>query len=237
MIKEFLAILTSQDFISTLLLTFKLATFTTIILLFIGLPLSYFLVYKRIPLKTLIETVITLPIVLPPTVLGFYYIILFSTDNPIGSFFEKYLNLQLIFSFEGIVFASVIYSLPFMVQPLQNGLKSIPFEIIEASYTLGKSELETILKVILPNMKNAILTAIILTFAHTIGEFGLVLMVGGAIPNETLVASIAIYNELQNLNYPTAHAYAFVLLTISFLTIFLINFVNKKLEKEININR
>jgi molybdate transport system permease protein len=227
-ISEFIEIIKSEEFLTTLLLTFKLAFFTTIILIFIGIPLAYIFTYKKFPFKSILETLITLPIVLPPSVLGFYYLIVFSNDSYIGKILNKLFDIQLVFSFEGIVLASVFYCLPFMVQPLQNGFKSVPFELIEASYTLGKSKLTTFLKVILPNMKNAILTAIVLTFAHTIGEFGVVLMVGGSIPGETLVASIAIYDKLQALEYKEAHIYALVLLIFSFTTLFFINYLNRK---------
>ncbi len=230
-IKTLLNISNTTEFIETLLLTFKLASLTTLILLFIGLPLAYFLSYKNFPFKTFVETIITLPIVLPPSVLGFYYLVIFSNDSFLGKIINKIFNIQLVFTFEGIVLASVIYSLPFMVQPLQNGFKSIPVELLEASYTLGKSKLITFFRVILPNMKTFILTAIVLTFAHTIGEFGVVLMVGGSIPGETLVASIAIYDKLQALEYEEAHTYAFVLLTFSFITLLFINYLNKKLSE------
>jgi molybdate transport system permease protein len=228
---DIIQIINSDEFLTTLSITFKLAFFTTLILTIIGLPLSAFISYKNFPLKTALETILTLPIVLPPTVLGFYYLILFSPDSPIGKFFLKLFNLELVFSFEGIVLASVIYNIPFMIQPLQNGFKSIPYELIEASYTLGKGKLETFFKIILPNMKNAILTAMVLTFAHTIGEFGVVLMVGGEIEGETLVASIAIYNKFQALEYKEAHIYALILLTISFLAILTINYINKRISQ------
>jgi len=228
--QNFIETIKTTEFINTLFLTFKLAFFTTFVLIIIGLPLAYLISYKKFPFKTIFETAITLPIVLPPSVIGFYYIVFFSPNNFLGKFIEDFLGLRLVFTFEGIVLASVIYCLPFMVQPLQNGFKSIPTEIIEASYTLGKSKLTTFFKVILPNMKNAILTAMILTFAHTIGEFGIVLIVGGAIPNETLVASISIYNEMQDLNYDKANTYALILLLISFITLFVVNLLNRKFE-------
>jgi len=225
-------ILTSKEFFITLYITFKLAFFTTLILLIIGLPLAALVSYKEFPFKILVETILTIPIVLPPTVLGFYYLIVFSEESPIGKLVSKVFNIQLVFSFEGILLASIIYNIPFMIQPLQNGFKSIPNEIIEASYTLGKSKLETFLKIILPNLKGFILTASVLTFAHTIGEFGVVLMVGGAIPGETLVASISIYDKFQALEYKEAHIYAFILLLISFVSILTINYINKRIDND-----
>jgi len=192
-----------EDFITTLYITFKLATLTTIFLLLIGLPIAYILTFKKLPFKVLLESIITVPLVIPPTVLGFYLLILFSSDSFVGKLINRIFNTEILFTFKGILIASIIYSLPFMVQPIQNGFKSLNKSLIEASYTLGKTELETLFKVLIPNIKVSILTAIILTFAHTVGEFGVVLMVGGGIPGETLVASISIYNEVYI--YPEPH--------------------------------
>jgi molybdate transport system permease protein len=136
-----------------------------------------------------------------------------------------------VFSFEGIVVASCIYSLPFMLQPLQSGMESLNKNIIEASYTLGKSKLITLLKVVLPNIKPSIYTALIITFAHTIGEFGVVLMVGGSIPGVTKVASIAIYEYVENLDYTSAHIYSFILLMLSFIVLFIVNIYNYSKRK------
>ncbi len=221
-----------EEFLTTLYITFKLAFLTTVILLIVGLPIAYIITFKNIPLKFFWETVISVPLVLPPTVLGFYLLILFSPENLIGRFLKNFFNLELVFSFKGILIASIIYSLPFMVQPIQNGFKSLSKSLVEVSYTLGKGELETIFKVLIPNIKISIFTAIVLTFAHTVGEFGVVLMVGGGIPGETLVASISIYNEVEALNYSTAHKYAFILFIISFISILVVNFVSSKISSE-----
>ena len=221
-----------EEFLITLYITFKLAFLTTLILLIIGIPLAYILVYKKIPLKFIWETVITLPLVLPPTVLGFYLLILFSPDSFLGKFLKKFFNLELVFTFEGILIASIIYSLPFMVQPIQSGFKGLGKSLIEASYTLGKGEIETFFKVLIPNIKTSIITAVVLTFAHTLGEFGVVLMVGGGIPRETLVASISIYNEVEALNYSVAQKYAFILLLISFISILTVNFISNRFRPE-----
>jgi molybdate transport system permease protein len=220
-----------NEFYQTLYITFKLAFLTTVILFFIGLPIAYFLAYSNFRLKSIFEAVVSLPLVLPPTVLGFYLIILFSPDSFVGGFLENFLDLKLVFSFEGLVVASVIYSLPFMVHPLQSGFSSINRSIIEAAYTLGKGKIKTLLKVILPNMKPSILTGIVLTFAHTVGEFGVVLMIGGSIPGETKVASIAIYEEVESLNYHQAHKYALVLVVITFLVLLSVYTINKKFLK------
>jgi len=217
----------SSEFWQTLFITFKLATVTTLILLIIGVPLSALLAFKNFRFKTILETVVTLPIVLPPTVLGFYFLLLFSPETVLGRFLES-LGIKLLFTFEGLVVASVIYSLPFMVQPLLSALKNFPVNLIEASYTLGKSRFTTFFRVILPNIKLSIITAMVLTFAHTVGEFGVVLMVGGSIPGETKVASIAIYEEVEALNYDMANRYALILLAVSFFTILVVNFLGKR---------
>ena len=219
-----------STFIQTLLLTFKLAFLTTAILLVIGLPIARWLAYSKFRFKPVIEALVSMPMVLPPSVIGYYMLVLYSPKGAFGSFLENVLNVRLAFSFEGILIASVVFSLPFMVQPLQNGLRSLPDSLREASYTLGKSTLTTFFRVLLPNIKPSIITAIALTFAHTIGEFGVVLMVGGNIPGETRVASIAIYDEVQSLNFATANQYAFILFIISLVLLTTIYSVNKKQE-------
>jgi len=219
-----------SSFIQTLLLTFKLAFLTTAILLVIGLPIARWLAYSRFRFKPVLEALVSMPMVLPPSVIGYYMLVLYSPKGAFGSFLENVLNVRLAFSFEGILIASVVFSLPFMVQPLQNGLRSLPDSLREASYTLGKSKLTTFFRVLLPNIKPSIITAIALTFAHTIGEFGVVLMVGGNMPGETRVASIAIYDEVQSLNFATANQYAFILFIISLVLLTTIYSVNKKQE-------
>ncbi len=158
-----------------------------------------------------------MPLVLPPTVLGFYLLIAFSPGNSFGRFLDEAFGLRLVFSFEGLVVASVIYSLPFMVNPLQSGLKSLPTNLLDASYLLGKSKWQTLIHVQLPNIKNSIIMGWVLTFAHTIGEFGVVLMIGGSIPGETKVVSISIYDQVESMNYGMAHQYSFILFSITFL--------------------
>lgn len=202
---------------SPIILTLQLAVLTTLILLVLSIPLAFWLANSKSKLKPFIEAIVSLPLVLPPTVLGFYLLIAFSPQSTIGSFLNNTFGIQLAFSFNGLIVGSVIYSLPFMVQPLQAGFKSLPNSIIEASYILGKSKLETVFKVMLPNIKHSILTGIVLAFAHTVGEFGVVLMIGGNIPYETKVISIAIYDEVESLNYANAHIYSALLLLITFL--------------------
>ncbi len=167
-----------------------------------------------------------MPLVLPPTVVGFYLLVAFSPNSTFGAFVNETLGLQFIFSFGGLVFASMIYSLPFMVHPIQSGLSNLPSSLSEASLVLGKTRFQTLLYVLLPNIKPSLLTGIVLAFAHTIGEFGVVLMIGGNIPNKTRVASIAIYDEVEALNYAAANNYSMVLFAISFiilLSVYLIN--------------
>ncbi len=209
-------------------LTFQLAFTTTFILFIIGVPLASLLAFTSFRYKAIIEAIVSLPLVLPPSVLGFYLLLLLSPTGFIGHWLQSGFNLRLLFSFPGLVLASVIYSLPFMVQPVQAGLQSLPAHLREASYTLGKSRRQTLLRVLLPNIKPALLTGVVLSFAHTIGEFGLVLMIGGNIAGQTRTASIAIYDEVEALNYSTAHIYAAILLSFSFLILLVVYSVNKK---------
>jgi len=215
-----------------LLLTLKLAVITTGILLLIGIPLAYWLAFSRFRLKFLAEALVSMPLVLPPSVLGFYLLIAFSPQNTIGQFLDNWLGIRLVFSFEGLVFASVIFSLPFMVHPIVSGFQSVPVNIQEAAYTLGKSRFSVLKNILIPNIKPALLSGIVLSFAHTIGEFGVVLMIGGNIPDETRVASIAIYDEVEALNYDTANFYALVLFAISFTVLVGVHYFNKKLLRQ-----
>lgn len=199
-----------------LILTFELALTTTVVLFILGIPLAYWLSNTSSKIKPVIETVVSMPLVLPPTVLGFYFLIAFSPDNLFGAWLDDWLGLQLVFSFSGLVVASVIYSLPFMVQPIQAGFSALPASLKEASLLMGKSKWTTLWKICLPNIKPALLSGIVLSFAHTVGEFGVVLMIGGSIPGRTKVASIAVYEQVEALNYPLAHQYALILLGITF---------------------
>jgi molybdate transport system permease protein len=216
------------EFLETLLLTFKLAVSTTLILVVIGLPIAWFLAYSRFKLKPVLEALLSMPLVLPPTVLGYYVLLAYSPRYWFGEWLGRVFNVRLAFTFEGILIASVLFGLPFMIQPLQSGLRSLPESLREASYTLGKSETATFFKVLLPNIKPSFITAIALTFAHTIGEFGIVLMVGGNMPGVTRVASVAIYDEVQSLNFSKANQYAFILFAISFVLLTIIYSINKK---------
>jgi molybdate transport system permease protein len=194
-------------------LSFRLAFITTLLLLVISTPLAYWLAYSRWRVKAVIEALISLPMVLPPTVLGFYLLIALSPSH-------------LAFTFTGLVIASLFYSLPFMVNPLLSGFKSLPPALREASYTLGKSDPVTLIRVLLPNIRPSLLTGIVLSFAHTIGEFGVVLMIGGNIPGRTRLASLAIYDEMQSMNYDAAGKYALVLFSFSFGILLIVHLVN-----------
>jgi molybdate transport system permease protein len=216
------------EFFETLWLTFKLAASTTIILFVLGLPVAWFLAYSRFRLKPVVEALLSMPLVLPPTVLGYYILLAYSPQYWFGQWLGRVVNIRLAFTFEGILIASVIFGLPFMIQPLQNGLRSLPVSYREASYTLGKSETATFFKVLLPNIKPSLVTAVALTFAHTIGEFGIVLMVGGNMPGVTRVASVAIYDEVQSLNFSRANHYALVLFAISFVLLTLTYSMNRR---------
>ncbi len=209
-------------------LTLRLAGITTALLFGIGVPLAGWLALSRFRLRPVVEALISLPLVLPPSVVGFYLLLAFSPTSGFGAWLLRRLDLQLVFSFEGLVIASLIYSLPFMVHPIQAGIENLPVSWREASYTLGQSPARTLWRVLLPNSKPALLTGIVLTFAHTIGEFGLVLMIGGNLPNQTRVASIAIYDEVELLHFETAHAYSALLLGVSFVILLLIYAVNKR---------
>ncbi len=220
------------DFVNTLLLTAKLAILTTGILLIIGMPVAYSLAYGKSRIKVVVEALISMPMVLPPTVMGYYLLVAFSPQNAFGRFLETCFDLRLAFSFHGILIASVIASLPFMIQPLQNGLSALPTSYREAAYTIGKSKTTTFFRVLLPNIKSSLITGVALTFAHCIGEFGIVLMVGGNIPGESSIASIAIYDEVQTLNYTVANQYSLILFLISFVLLTLIYSINKGFKKE-----
>jgi len=221
------------DFIQTMefapfILSFKLAAITTMILFVISLPLAWYLSQSRSKFKPVLEAITALPIVLPPSVLGFYILWALSYNSPIGAFFEDVFGVKLVFNFTGLVIASCFYSLPFMVQPLQGGFESLNKNMLEASYVSGKSKLETVLKVALPNIKPALMTALIVTFAHTVGEFGVVLMVGGSIPEETKVASVAIYEFVEIMDYESAHIYSAIMVFMSFIVLLGVYIFNAK---------
>jgi molybdate ABC transporter, permease protein len=217
-----------EEFIKTLLLTGKMAVITTAILFIFSLPVSYWLAYSKFKGKVLFEALLCMPMVLPPTVLGYYFLLLISPTRGLGKYLSETFDIQLAFTFEGVVMASIVANLPFMIQPLQNGFTALPKQLKEAAYTLGKSKWTTFWRVLLPNIKSSIITGLALTFAHCIGEFGIVLMIGGSIPNETKVASIELYDQVQALNYELADQYALILFAISFILLLIIFSINKR---------
>ena len=217
------------------ILSFTLAGVTTVILFTIALPISWWLSQTRCRCKPFIEALTSLPIVLPPSVLGFYVLYMLSYNSPIGAFFDEVFGIKLVFNFTGLVIGSVLYSFPFMVQPLQGGFESLNKNMLEASYLAGKSRLQPLWHVALPNIKPALLTALIVTFAHTVGEFGVVLMVGGSIPGETKVASVAIYELVETLDYGTAHIYSAIMLVLSFSVLLGVYLFNQQYTKRIGV--
>ena len=211
-------------------LTARLAAATSGILLLLGVPLAGWLAHSQRWYKPLAETLVAMPLVLPPSVLGFYLLLAFSPTSLLGQWLQGF-HIQLVFSFAGLVVGSVLFSLPFMVQPVAAALSSLPHNLREASYTLGKSRLYTFWHVELPCIKPALVAGLVMSFAHTVGEFGLVLMLGGNIPGVSRVASIAIYNEVEVLNYPAAHVYAAALCGFSFLVVLAVNLLRRHSER------
>jgi len=208
--------------------TFKLASLTAGALLVIGLPIAYWLAYSTWRWKFVVESIVALPLVLPPTVLGFYILVAIGPHSPIGRFYADLVGHPLPFTFEGLLLASILYSLPFAVQPFATAFEQIDRKLIEASWTLGLSKVKTFFKLILPLSTAGLITGAVLSFAHTLGEFGVVLMVGGNIEGATRTVSIDIYDEVQALNYAGAAKTAAFLLVISYLVLLLVYAMNRK---------
>src|SRR5476651_1448424 len=208
-------------------LTLKLAGITTLLLLAIGLPVAWWLSRGRSVFKIILEAIITMPLVLPPSVLGFYLLLAFSPQHGLGKWLQQTFNIQFVFSFQGLVLASVIYSMPFMIGPIKSALQQLPASLAEASASLGKTKWQTFIYVLLPNIKPSLLTAMVLTFAHTLGEFGVVLMIGGNIPNVTRVASIAVYDSVERMDYSAANTYSLILFSITFVMVICVFLFNK----------
>lgn len=209
-------------------LSLRLASWTTLVLLGLGLPLAWWLAVSSSRWKLVVEAVVALPLVLPPTVLGFYVLVGLGPHSPVGRFYERLFDRALPFSFEGLLVASVLYSLPFSVQPFTAAFASIDRRLLEAAWCQGLSPFQTFLRVVLPLARPGILSGMILSFAHTVGEFGVVLMVGGNIPSQTRTLSISIYDEVQALNYDAAGRTSAVLLVCSFLVLLLTALLRRK---------
>jgi len=207
--------------------TFKLASLASLALLVLGLPIAYWLAYSKRRWKFLVESVVALPLVLPPTVLGFYILVAIGPHSPVGRFYTDVVGQSLPFSFQGLLLASILYSLPFAVQPFASAFGQVDRKLIEASWTLGLSRFKTFFKLIVPLSTAGLVTGVVLSFAHTLGEFGVVLMVGGNIEGVTRTISIDIYDEVQALNYAQASKTAAFLLVISYLVLLLVYALNR----------
>ena len=213
--------------ISAIMVTIKLASLSTAILILIGTPLAWWLSQTRFKFKVIIEALIALPLILPPTVLGFYLLLTLGPNGPIGGFLESLGGSSIAFTFSGLVVGSVIYSLPFVVQPLQNSFNSVGNQSMEVAATLGASKIDRFFTVAIPLARSGFITAIVLGFAHTVGEFGVVLMIGGNIPGETGVLSIAIYDHVETMEYAKAHWLSAGLLIMSFLMLIFVYVFNR----------
>ncbi len=216
-----------MDF-APLWLSAKLAFTTTLILIVLGAPLSWWLSQSRSRWQPFVQAIVAMPIVLPPTVLGFYLLIVLGPNGAIGSWWVTLTGDSLTFSFTGLVIASCIYSLPFAIQPMQNAFESVPRRTLEAAWMLGASRIDAFFSVAAPLSVRGFLGAAVLSFAHTLGEFGVVLMVGGNIPGETRVVSIAIYDHVETLDYASAHQLSLVLIAFAFVTLFGMFFANRR---------
>lgn len=200
-------------------LSLRLGVATTVVLVVIGMPIAYWLARSRRPWRPLVEALVALPLVLPPTVLGFYLLLAMGPRGPLGMLWEGATGGRLAFSFEALLIASVISSLPFAVQPFNVAFAAVDRSLLETSWTLGRSGIATFFRIVVPLSAGGILTGMVLTFAHTLGEFGVVLMVGGSIPGETRTLSIVIYDRVQALDYDGAAATALPLLIVSFVVL------------------
>jgi molybdate transport system permease protein len=200
-------------------LSLVLASSTALLLLAIGLPIAYWLAFSRFRWKFLVEAVVALPLVLPPTVLGFYVLVAIGPRSPLGRVYESLTGSRLPFTFQGLLIASILYSLPFAVQPFAAALASVDRKLVEAAWTLGASRLSTFGRVLLPLSARGIATGFVLSFAHTLGEFGVVLMVGGNLPGVTRTVSISIYDDVQSLQYAAAFETSLFLLVVSFVVL------------------
>jgi molybdate transport system permease protein len=217
--------------IQTVWLTLRLATLTTVLLLCVAIPLSWWLVFGKARWKVVVEAIATLPLILPPTVLGFYLLVLMGPRTAPGRFFIHLTGHPLAFSFSGLVVGSMIYSLPFAVQPVTTGFSGVAPEILDASRLLGAGSLRTLFQVLLPLTKRSLLAAVVLCFAHTVGEFGVVLMIGGDIPGATRTLSIAIYDQVQDFRYTEANHTAILLLAITLLALIIVYSIRKQAHR------
>lgn len=218
-----------QD-LTALWITFRLAAISTVLLIVLATPLAWWLAQTRSRGRTVVEALVAMPLVLPPTVIGFYLLLLLGPQGAIGGFLERIGVGHLAFSFAGLVIGSMIYSLPFVVQPLQNAFQATGHRVLEAAATLRAGPLDRFLSVSLPLARRGFLTAAVLSFAHTLGEFGVIIMLGGNIPGSTQVASIAIYNHVEAMDYAAAHGLALVLVVLAFGLLLSVYAINRRFK-------
>jgi molybdate transport system permease protein len=216
----------------TLKLTAKLAFFTTIILIIIGFPLAYWLATCRKRWKIIVEAMVALPLILPPTVLGYYLLVCMSPNSWIGRGLISITGQKVAFSFTGILIASVLYNLPFMMQPLMSVLSRLDKRLLEASWCLGQSKLKTMFRIVIPLCGAGIINAMVLTFSHTVGEFGVVLMIGGNIPEITRTLSISVYDNVQSMDYAAANQISLFLITFAFITLLITYTLQRRLVSQ-----
>jgi len=214
--------------LTPLYISAKLSFVSTALLLILAMPLAALLVFVPFPGRFLLDSLINLPLILPPTVLGFYLLIIMGPDGPVGRLWAAFTEGTVVFTFGGIVLAAMIHSLPFAVQPIKTAYENIDIRLLEMSEVLGSSPLSTFFKVILPNATNGIVASAILAFAHTMGEFGVILMIGGSIPGKTKVASIAIYEYVETMHYREAATLSLILVVISYTILILVNRLNQQ---------
>jgi len=214
---------------TAIMLSFRLASCVSILLLLIALPVGYWITFSPRRWKFLVEAIVAMPLILPPTVLGFYILVAISPRSPMGQLYEQLTGRRLAFSFSGLVLASLLYSLPFAVQPIVSAFELVDRNLLQAAAVLGASRLRRFSTILLPLARNGVLTAFVLSFAHTLGEFGIVLMVGGNIPGVTQTVSIAIYDDVQALNYTSAAHTSLLLLIFSFLVLSLVYALNRRI--------
>ncbi len=212
-----------------LVLTFKLAAVVAAILVVVGLPIAYWIAYSRWRWKFVVEAIVALPLVLPPTVLGFYVLVALGARSPVGRWWQSVTGHTLAFTFEGLVIGSIIYSLPFAVQPFAASFDAVDRKLLDASAILGAGRWRTFFRIVLPLSVSGLVTGIALSFAHTVGEFGVVLMIGGNIPGVTRTASILVYDQVQAFDYPSANYTALVLLAFSFVALCAVYALNRRI--------
>lgn len=218
------------DYITPFWISIKLSVITVCALIIIATPLSWWLSRNKSIMKSVIESVVTMPLVLPPTVIGFYLLLYLGSNSFIGKLWYSLTGETLVFNFSGLVIGSILYSLPFAVQPLQVAFEKIDNRFLETASVLRASFFDSFINVVIPLAKKGYFTAIVLSFAHTLGEFGIVLMIGGNIPGKTQVVSIAIFEQVEQLNYTAAHIYSIIVIFISLLILIILNIINNEVH-------